>query len=284
MSYKLLSPFDPWKSKLCTCPSKLSFNPYTGCDHRCLYCYSTYIPNFYNARPKKRLIERLKREVRGVKEKTLISMSNSSDPYPPIEREMELTRKSIELFSKKNLRLLVLTKSDIVLRDVDLLRNMRSAVSITVTTLDNEIAEKIEPFAPKPMKRVRALKKLKDKGVAVILRFDPVMPYINDEEIERVIEELSFVDHVVSSTLKLRPDSFSRLSNAFPELKEKLRYLYFKSGEKIGNSFYLDAKLRKKILSRVAEICEKLNLSYAFCREGFRFKAESCDGSHLCRV
>ncbi len=281
MSYKLLSPFDPWKSKLCTCPPKLSFNPYTGCDHKCIYCYSTYIPRFYNARPKKNLIARLKRELRGIKEKTLISMSNSSDPYPPMEKEYELTRKAIDLFSKRNLKLLILTKSDIVVRDIDLLRNMSSAVSITITTFDNEIAEKIEPFAPNPMKRLKALKKLRNSGIPVILRLDPIIPFINDEGIEEVLERANFVDHVVSSTLKLRFDSFSRLSKAFPELKGKFKELYFNRGTKMGNSWYLERKIRENLLSRVAKACEELNLSYAFCREGMKFKARSCDGSHL---
>ena len=280
MSYRILAPFDPWKSKLCTCPNKLSFNPYTGCNHRCLYCYSTYIPNFFRARAKEMLLTRLERELREVLPGTLVSMSNSSDPYPRMEEKLELTRKSLQMFKEKGLRVLVITKSDLVVRDLDILKDMQSAVAITITTLDESLAEKIEPFAPKPKNRLKALKKVKEIGVPAILRLDPVIPFLN-ENVEEVLEEAKFVGHVVSSTLKLRADSYSRLSKAFPELKEKLRELYFRRGEKIGGSWYLKKEVRLKLLSRVAEKCEELGMSYAFCREGFKFKAKSCDGSHL---
>ncbi len=278
---KLITPFDPWKSKMCTCPQKYSFNPYTGCAHHCLYCYSTYIPNFYRLRQKKMLLTRLERDLRNLPENALISMSNSSDPYPPVERELELTRRAIEMISERKLRLLVVTKSDIVVRDVDILEKMKSAVSVTITTLSSELASVIEPHAPDPSERLNALRVVKKRGIPAILRFDPVMPYINEHEIEDLLEKASFVDHVVSSTLKLRSDSYRRMINAFPELKEKLREVYFREGEKTGNSWYLKREVREKILQRVAEKCEELGMSYAFCREGIPFKAKSCDGSHL---
>ncbi len=277
----LITPFDPWKSRMCTCPPKYSFNPYTGCDHRCRYCYSTYIPSFFSARPKQRLLIRLERELKNLPEGSLISMSNSSDPYPPMESELKLTRNSIRLIAQRNLRVLVITKSDIVMRDKDFLKNMRAAVAITVTTLDEEIARKIEPSAPDPERRIRAMKKLKKAGIPVILRLDPVLPFLTEDEIEHVLERAEFVDHVVSSTLKLRRDSYSRISRAFPELKEVYRKLYFRNGEKIGGNWYLTKKLRERLLSRVAEKCRELDLSYAFCREGISFNAKSCDGSHL---
>ncbi|WP_456478920.1 radical SAM protein [Geoglobus ahangari] len=277
----LIAPFDPWKSRLCTCPPKFSLNPYTGCDHGCRYCYSTYIPNFFRARPKKMLLSRLEKELRKLPSGSLISMSNSSDPYPPAERELELTRNVLRLMAERDLRVLVITKSDTVVRDADILRNMRAAVAITVTTLNEEVAERVEPSAPEPKRRIRALKRLKKEVIPVILRLDPVMPRINEDDIELVLEAASFVDHVVSSTLKLRGDSYSRMVSAFPELKEAYRRMYFGEGERIGGSWYLRKDLRESLLRRVAEKCEELGISYAFCREGIPFRARSCDGSHL---
>ncbi len=278
---RLITPFDPWKSRVCTCPRKYSFNPYTGCDHKCRYCYSTYIPNFFSARPKQRLLVRLERELKSLPENALISMSNSSDPYPPMERELELTRNALRLIAERNLRLLVITKSDIVVRDADILSSMRAAVSVTVTTLDRDLASRIEPNAPEPEKRIVALKELKRAGIPVILRLDPIMPGINEDHVEDVLERARFVDHVVSSTLKLRGDSYRRVAEAFPDLREMLRELYFRQGERVGGSWYLRKSIRVKLLSRVAEKCEELGISYAFCREGLPFKAGSCDGSHL---
>lgn len=278
---RVITEFDPWKSRICTCPRKYSFNPYTGCAHHCIYCYSTYIPDFYRLRQKKMLLPRLERDLRTLPENALISMSNSSDPYPPVEKELELTRKAVEMISERNLRLLVVTKSDTVVRDADILERMRSAVSVTITTLSSETASVLEPDAPAPYKRIKALRKIKNSGIPAILRLDPVIPLINDHEIEKLLEKASFVDHVVSSTLKLRGDSYRRMIAAFPELKEKLREMYFREGEKLGNSWYMKKEIRKKILQRVAEKCEELEISYGFCREGLFFKSRSCDGSHL---
>ncbi|MFW5936345.1 MAG: radical SAM protein, partial [Candidatus Hadarchaeota archaeon] len=72
MSFDVVRPFDPWRSELCTCPPKYSFNPYTGCAHGCLYCYATYIPHFHNLRMKKDLLKRLDSDLRKLPEKQLI--------------------------------------------------------------------------------------------------------------------------------------------------------------------------------------------------------------------
>jgi DNA repair photolyase len=280
MSFDLVKPFDPWKSKLCTCGDKFSFNPYTGCAHGCLYCYATYIPKFSHLRVKQRLLPRLEKDLRKLPENALISMSNSSDPYPPVERELELTRRCLLLIKEYDFRLLVVTKSDIVARDADILSEMRCAVSITVTTLSKK-ASVIEPQAPNPYKRVEALKELKDAGIPVVLRLDPLIPFLTEREALEVIEACDFVDHVVTSTLKLRGDSFKKITTAFPELLEKYRGLYFERGEKIQNSWYLPVEMRKRLLDMVAEKCNELGISCAFCREGFNFEAKSCDGSHL---
>jgi DNA repair photolyase len=106
----LITKFDPWNSKLCTCPFKLTLNPYTGCEHACVYCYaSSYIPNFFDCRPKKNLIPCLEKEAKNLKGE-LISISNSSDPYPSIEKKLLLTRKCLEILSKANCKVQIITK------------------------------------------------------------------------------------------------------------------------------------------------------------------------------
>jgi DNA repair photolyase len=280
MSFEVVKPFDPWKAKLCTCNEKFSFNPYTGCSHSCLYCYATYIPKFNQLRIKRRLLHRLERDLRKLPNK-LISMSNSSDPYPSIEFKLENTQKCLSLMKDYDFRVLVVTKSDLVVRDADILSEMRSAVSITITTLSK--AAILEPNAPSPQKRVDALRKLKDAGIPVILRLDPLIPLLTEEDSLKVVDACDFVDHIVTSTLKLRVDSFKKITNAFPELREKYKKLYFEEGEKIQNSWYLPAWLRREMLERIAGKCKEAGISYAFCREGFKFNAKSCDGSHLIR-
>jgi|Deesub1362B_J571_1020462.scaffolds.fasta_scaffold00053_110 DNA repair photolyase len=278
-TFSVITPFDPWKGKLCTCQQKYSFNPYTGCMHGCLYCYATYIPNFYRLRLKERLLIRLEKDLKKLPENSVISMSNSSDPYPPVEKQLGITRKCLELIKEHDFPLLVITKSDIVARDAKLLSEMKCAVSITVTGFRN--AGIIEPGAPAAERRIEALKAMAEHDISTILRFDPIIPFINEDEVEEVLSKCDFVDQVVSSTLKLRKDSFKRLSSTFPDLTPKFRELYFIRGEKIGNSFYLPVELRKQLLGRIAQICDNMGVPYSFCREGFKFKARSCDGKDL---
>jgi DNA repair photolyase len=150
----LISKFDPWRSKLCTCPSKLSFNPYTGCDHACVYCYaSSYIPKFFNCRPKKDLIPRLEREAKKLKGE-LISIANSSDPYPNLEAKTGLMRKCLEALSRHDCKIQIVTKSSLVLRDIDILKKIPSMVTLTITTDDDNISKVIEPHAP-PLRTIK---------------------------------------------------------------------------------------------------------------------------------
>jgi len=281
--------FDPWKSSLCTCPVKYSFDPYTGCSHRCLYCYaSSYIKEFYNCRPKKNLIEIVRKDLEKLPKNAIISMSNSSDPYPRLEKELRLTGRCIEQFKKHSVRLLVITKSDMVVRDIDLLREIGAAVTITVTTLDDSLARKIEPSAPPPSRRIQALAKLSEEGVNTGLRLDPLIPLVNDYGFKELLIEARDVGvkHVVSSTFKPRFDSWKRIIQAFPELEEPLKKLYIIKGEKIGGSIYLEKSIRFKMMREVAEECAKLGLPFATCREGFPelHTSPTCDGSHLIKI
>lgn len=281
--------FDPWKNSLCSCPVKYSFDPYTGCSHRCLYCYaSSYIRDFYNCRPKKKLIEIIKKDLVKLPENSIISMSNSSDPYPQIEKELKLTERCLEELCKYPVRLLVITKSDMVVRDLDLLREIGAAVTISITTLDDSLARKIEPSAPPPSKRIQALAKLSEEGVNVGLRLDPIIPFVNDHDFRRLLAEArdAGVKHVVSSTYKPRFDGWRRIIQAIPELEESLKKLYFIDGEKIGRSWYLAKNIRFKIMREVAEECVRLRLCFATCREGFPelHSSPTCDGSHLAKL
>lgn len=278
--------FDPWNDPLCSCPKKFGFNPYTGCPHGCIYCYITsYIPHGFECRPKKNLVERVKRDLEIIGAGQLISMSNSSDPYPPAEKKLELTRKSLEIFVQKKVRLQVITKSDLILRDLDLLEKLPVAVSFSLTTLKPKIAKKLEPRAPAPARRIAAMKELAGRGIPVTVRLDPIIPEINGGEISEVVEAAAEAGtkHVTSSTFKPRPDSWKRFSMIFPDVAERLWPLYFKNGEKHHNSWYLSRPLRRQLMEKVAESCRRNKLTFACCREGFPslHTARSCDGSHL---
>lgn len=279
----LISRFDPWRSGLCTCPSKLTFNPYTGCDHACTYCYaSSYVPRFFDCRPKKDLIQRLKQEAGRLKGETL-SVSNSSDPYPVMEGETGLMRSCLEILSQHECRIQIVTKSPLVTRDVDLLRRVPSMVSLTVTTDDDNTASLIEPRAPPASERLKAVERLVDEGIPTSVRVDPVIPFVNDnpESLVRTLASLG-VRHVTSSTLKVRTDGWRRFSVRLPEVAEKLKPLYFEQGEMISGYHYLPGSLRLKLMERMRDLAGKHGMKFGTCREGLsRLNTAACDGSWL---
>lgn len=281
----LLTVFDPWKSELCTCPAKLTFNPYTGCDHNCIYCYaSSYIPLFHDCRPKKNLLSRLKRETANLQGE-LVSISNSSDPYPQLEKKQGLTRKCLEIMAESHCRLQIVTKSDLVTRDIDILQNVPCAVSVTVLTTDDQISKKLEPGAPVSSRRLKAIETLVKVGITTTVRIDPVIPFVNDNlaELVKVVAELGVL-HVTSSTYKVKPDNWKRFTTVFPEEAEKLKLLYFSEGERVGRSTYLPKKLRFNLMKEAKELTEKHNIKFGCCREGLGLNSAVCDGSWTIQI
>ncbi len=165
---------------MCTCPPKLTINPYSGCDHGCVYCYaSSYVPSFSECRPKKDILSVLKREAAKLKGE-IVSISNSSDPYPRMEANVGLTRKCLEVLTESNCRIQIVTKSNLVTRDDDLLEKASSGVELTITTDDENLAGLLEPKAPSPSERLRAAQDLLAKGIPVSVRIDPIIPFVNE--------------------------------------------------------------------------------------------------------
>jgi len=279
----LISKFDPWSSRLCTCPFKLTFSPYTGCDHTCVYCYaSSYIPKFFSCRFKKDLIPRLKREAAKLRGE-LLSIANSSDPYPNLEAETGLMRQCLEVLSQHDCKIQIITKSDIVGRDIDLLKRIPSMVTLTITTDDDNISRVIEPHAPPSSERIKTVERLVAKDVPTSVRIDPIVPFVNDNP-ENLVETLADVGvkHITSSTYKVKPDNWQRFSIALPKTAEKLKPLYFERGEKIGRYIYLPIDLRFSLMKSVGAMAEKYGLKFGTCREGLsHLNTATCDGSWL---
>jgi len=278
--FEVLREFDPWKGELCTCPRKYSLQPYTNCQFGCLYCYATsYIRQPFG--PKKNFLERLKRDLKKADKSKVINMSTSSDPYPWIEEKLMLTRRAIELILRSGFKLLITTKSHLVSRDVDLLRTGNAAAMVTITTLDSDLAKKMEPAAPSPNLRLKALDALRESGVPFGVRIDPIVPGVN-EDFEDVLKEVleRGASHITFSIYKAKPDNLRRMAAIFPHLKD-----LYKRGVKIGGYTYLPTEVRTKIIKKIIETADKYKskykFTYAFCREGVITDSPSCDGSHL---
>ncbi len=279
----MISRFDPWHSSLCTCPTKLTFNPYTGCDHHCLYCYATsYIPNFQVAHPKKELLAALKREAAKLKGET-ISLCNSSDPYPKAEATEGLTRRCLEILAESNCSIQIITKSNIVTRDDDLLCKVQATVALTITTDDDQLAKTLEPYAPSPTQRIRAAQDLTKVGIPVSVRIDPIIPNINDQP-RKLISTLASigVKHITASTYKAKPDNWKRISQAYPNQALILKPLYFEQGERVGGNVLLPKEFRFKLLKGVRDLAEEQGMQFGVCREGLpQLNTAACDGSWM---
>jgi DNA repair photolyase len=139
----------------------------------------------------------------------------------PPEDRVGLTRRVLQLILEREYRVVLITKSSLVLRDLDMLQKYRgrAVVQITITTLKSDLAAVLEPGAPRPSERLEAVRRTAAAGVPVSVRLDPLVPYINDdpENVESVISAAARAgaSHVVVSTYKARRDNFARLARAF---------------------------------------------------------------------
>jgi DNA repair photolyase len=183
-----------------------SINPYRGCEHGCIYCYARPSHCYWGLSAgldfesvliaKTNTAEALERELAepGYQPKTIMLGSNT-DPYQPIERDYRLTRQILEIMDRTGHPVAILTKSASVVKDIDVLASLASRnlvrVALSVTTLDHRLARTMEPRASTPMRRIEAIAKLKDAGIPVGAMMAPIVPAINDSEIETVVEALA---------------------------------------------------------------------------------------------
>jgi DNA repair photolyase len=183
-------------------PFDRSINAYRGCEHGCIYCFARPTHAFHDLSPgldfERRLFAKpdapalLRRELMkpGYRAAS-IAMGTNTDPYQPIERDWRITRHLIEVLAQTNHPLTITTKSDRVVRDIDLLAPMAEkglvAVALSITSLDAKIHRSLEPRAPRPDKRLAAIRALTDAGIPAHISIAPVIPGITDHEIESLI-------------------------------------------------------------------------------------------------
>ena len=180
-----------------------SINAYRGCEHGCIYCFARPTHAFHDLSPgldfETRLFAKpdapalLRAELsKASYSVSPIAMGTNTDPYQPIERDWKITRRCIEILAECRHPLFITTKSDRVLRDLDLLTEMARdrlvAVMISVTTLDPKVARTLEPRAADPLRRVEAIRQLAAAGVPVVASISPIIPAITDHEIEAIVE------------------------------------------------------------------------------------------------
>jgi DNA repair photolyase len=180
-----------------------SINPYRGCEHGCIYCYARPSHSYLNLSPgldfetqlfaKRNAVELLRKEIskRGY-QPSAINFGANTDPYQPIEKTERITRGLIEVLTACNHPLTIVTKNALVCRDIDLLVPMAAkklvTVFVSISQLDNDLTRILEPRASTPANRLRAVRELSAAGIPTAVLVAPIIPFVNDEYVERVLE------------------------------------------------------------------------------------------------
>lgn len=200
-------------------PFDRSVNPYRGCEHGCIYCFARPTHSYMGlsagldfeaklfAKPDApRLLEReLSRQDYKVR---TIAIGTNTDPYQPIEREWRVMRQMLEVLAKAGHPVMIVTKSALVTRDIDILSEMAAKglakVGISVTTLDRKLARSMEPRAATPTRRLEAIRQLTEAGIPTSVLVAPVIPALNDHEIERILDAARAAGATEASYVLLR--------------------------------------------------------------------------------
>ncbi|HAF17991.1 MAG: SPL family radical SAM protein [Thermacetogeniaceae bacterium] len=202
-------------------------NPYTGCSHGCLYCYASFMKKFCNIsgewgsfiQVKVNFAERLQASLKRRKQ-GCVTLSSVTDPYQPVERRYRLTRSCLELLTGTDLSVNILTKSDLVLRDLDLLKKLPQVkVGLTITTTDPYVAKLLEPSAPSPERRLQALAQLAAAGIRTWVFIAPVVPGLADtrENLSSILKKAAAagVREIDYDPLNFYPAAVSNMREVF---------------------------------------------------------------------
>ena len=239
-------------------PSKLpgldyALNPYRGCAHACVYCYAPAVIHWNEGKwgdlveAKINLPRILSKELR-VKKKGVVGIGTVTDPYQPVEKKYEITRRCLELLLLHDFPVCIQTKSSLVLRDIDLLKEFKNVeVGITLTALDDAVREKIEPRATSVSERLRALAKLRENGIKTWIFLGPVMPHIT--EVEALADAIAEVkpEYVLVDRLRLKEGMWERVRDFIEELKPELVCEYeriFQNGVEYYGDVFKKVKIR----------------------------------------
>lgn len=249
-----------------------NMNLYRGCSHGCIYCDSRsscyHIDDFDIVRSKENALNILKQELIKKKTKGVIGIGSMSDTYNPMERKYEITKGALELISKYNYGVAIDTKSDLILRDLDILKEINSKnnviVKFTITTPSDELSKIIEPNVCQTSKRLNAIKTLSDNGIFTGIMMNPTLPFItdNEDDIKKLVKlayehGAKFIHTYMSVTLRdnQRDYYFQKLDKHFPNLKEKYIKAY-------GERYNCLVPNYQKLYKIFQNECEKYGLLY----------------------
>jgi DNA repair photolyase len=249
---------------------KYSMNLYRGCQHQCIYCDSRSecyrIENFKDVRVKVNALELLRKELRSKRVKGTIGTGSMNDPYMPLEKRYNLTGQALTLMAQYRFPVHVITKSDLVLRDIETLvkiSEIYAAVSFTITTSDDALAKKLEPGAPLVSKRLEAMKALAERGILTGVTMMPLLPFIEDNEknIVEIVEKAhaagaSYIIPWFGMSLRDRQRAYyyEKLDRLFPGLRSRYQ-------REFGNAYSCASNNAVALEQRFSALCRQYSIS-----------------------
>lgn len=252
--------------------AKNGMNLYRGCTHGCIYCDSrsecygmTY--TFEDIEVKQNAIELLEEALRKKRKPCMIATGSMTDPYLPLEKTEQLTRRALELIERYGFGATLITKSDLVLRDIDLLQRINAkakcVVQMTLTTYDEDLCRILEPNTATSQRRFEVLLELKKAGIPTVVWMTPILPFINDTEenirgLLRYCKEAQvkgIITFGIGMTLRSgnREYFYKKLDEHFPDMKRQ----YMRS---FGSSYGIKSPNDKELSKLVKDFCKENKL------------------------
>lgn len=249
-------------------------NIYRGCQHGCIYCDARskcYQMNhrFEDIEAKENAPELLENALKRKRRKCMIGTGAMSDPYIPLEKELKLTRRCLEIINRYGFGVTVQTKSASVMRDIDLFTKIndksKAVLQMTLTTADESLCRIIEPNVSVTKERFETLKAFHENGIPSVVWFSPFLPFINDtkENIDGLLRYCidakvrGIICFGIGLTLRDgdREYFYSRLDKHFPNMKERYIYTY-------GNSYQLTSNNNNVLMNRISEVCRNHGIMF----------------------
>lgn len=249
-------------------------NIYRGCSHGCIYCDSRsdcyrMEHDFEDIEVKTNAVELLEAALKSKRKKCMIGTGSMTDPYIPLERNLGIMRRALEVIERYGYGFTVITKSDLILRDLDILKRIndktKCVVQMTLTAFDEDICRKIEPNVCTTKRRAEVLNILRDNGIPTVVWLSPILPFINDteENIEGILEYCreakvyGVICFGMGLTLRSgnREYFYRQLDKLFPQMSDKYR-------REFGYDYIAGSPLDSQLTELFRDRCEKYDIIY----------------------
>lgn len=274
-------------------PFTWMINPYRGCEFACKYCYARYTHEFMELHDgldfeRKIYVKQstgwlLRQELKQVRQGQMIAIGTATDPYQPAEKRFQITRRIFEELARhEGLQVGLVTKSPLILRDLNLLQSVSQknqlCIHITVTTLDAQLARELEPRAPRPDLRLQAVEKLAQSGIDVGVNCAPILPGLTDspDALERLVRAAAQAGakSVAAVPLFLKPCSAKVF---LPFLQERFPHLAKLYRERFAERAFVSTAYAQ----RVKDLVAKYRLKYGISARDFKPRSESSRGEQM---